>query len=186
MVFYPSFPLTLLMGEKIPGSPHITFNVHVLELGNLEMRLYVYSSDMCECESPVLTPKPFHYYSCISDKNMATISCTCHQGMALGLKFSWGWLIRNSPRHKIICTQSTGKFYDFYVQVVSVLVLSMNSSRRMSAAVLGARLPAITLVSMATICAAIPGWDWNLEWEGEVVVKFLDHCWVLRGRRTIF
>ena len=50
--------------------------------------VYVYSSDVCECESPVLTPKPFHYYSCISNKNMATISCTCHQGMALGLKFS--------------------------------------------------------------------------------------------------
>ena len=32
----------------------------------------------------------------------------------------------------------------------------MNSSRRMSAAVLGARLPAITLVSIAAICTAIP------------------------------
>ena len=45
---------------------------------------------------------------------------------------------------------------------VPVLMLSMNSSRRTSAAVPGARPPAMTLLSMAAMCSAMPGWDWNL------------------------
>ena len=38
----------------------------------------------------------------------------------------------------------------------------MNSFKRRSAAVPGARLPAITLLSMAAVRSAIPGWYLNL------------------------